>query len=101
MLRARSDALGPSRYRQALIRDVRSKAVPSRDVPRPSAQPAAQGRPRRPRNRSLASWVSTLKEENFRMRATPFFVALPVLSNDNAKAHARAPIAVLAGYAKS
>ena len=51
--------------------------------------------------RSAASWVSTLKEENVRVRATPFLVALLVLSNDNSKAHARAPIAVLAGYAKS
>lgn len=45
--------------------------------------------------------ASALEEENVRVRATPFLVALLVLSNDNSKAHARAPIAVLAGYAKS
>ena len=50
---------------------------------------------------SKADATSALIEENVRVRATPFLVALLVLSNDNSKAHARAPIAVLAGYAKS
>ena len=50
---------------------------------------------------SKADATSALIEENVWVRATPFLVALLVLSNDNAKAHARAPIAVLAGYAKS
>jgi len=52
-----------------------------------------------PHQRSYAT--SALIEENVWVRATPFLAALLVLSNDNAKAHARAPIAVLAGYAKS
>jgi hypothetical protein len=48
-----------------------------------------------------ADATSALIEENVRVRATPFLVTLLVLSYDNSKTHARAPIAVLAGYAKS
>jgi hypothetical protein len=55
---------------------------------------AVRGPPARPT-------TSALKEENFRMVATPFLATLSVLSNDNSKAHACPPIAVLAGYAKS